>query len=76
MDRIYLGDPARLESLDIRADSEPQPRETGRDREHNYLRLLCASNNLKPYLEADINAHENWKAEIDEFLSAVDALQA
>jgi len=28
LDRIYLGDPARLEALDIRAGSEPQPRET------------------------------------------------
>ncbi len=42
---------------------------------HNYLRLLCASNNLKPYLEADLNSHQPWTKEIDEFLSAVDALQ-
>jgi hypothetical protein len=44
-------------------------------REHNYLRLLCASNAIKPYLEADINSHEPWSGEIDEFLSALDALQ-
>jgi hypothetical protein len=43
--------------------------------EHNNLRLLCAAIALKPYLEADLNAHEPWTREIDEFLSAIDALQ-
>jgi hypothetical protein len=65
-------DTTEANKLQGQASPEAQRGQT----EHNYLRLLCAGNQLKPYLEADLNSHEPWESEIEEFLEALHMLQA